>query len=130
MRAGRGVISLLATLGFLLFGCGASQQFKAVPADINRGAVPAVSVAMTAHRYEFVPDTVHVPQGTLLKLSITSTAGTHGFALGAFGIDERLEEGVTKEIELYAARKGVYTFKCSHICGIGHFGMDGVLIVE
>ena len=85
---------------------------------------------MTAHRYEFIPDTVRVRQGTLLKLRITSTGGTHGFALGAFGIDERLEEGVTKEIELYASRKGVYTFKCSHLCGIGHFGMNGVILVE
>jgi cytochrome c oxidase subunit 2 len=130
MTTMRGVISFLATGALLLGGCGASQQFEAVPSDVNRSTVPSLPVTMTAHRYEFVPDTVRVPLGTLLKLRITSTAGTHGFALGAFGIDERLEEGVTKEIELYAAHRGVYTFKCSHFCGIGHFGMNGVLIVE
>jgi len=27
-------------------------------------------------------------------------------------------------------RSGVYPFKCSHLCGIDHFGMNGVLIVE
>jgi cytochrome c oxidase subunit 2 len=126
----RGVIPFLATGAVFLAGCGASQQFEAVPSDINRSAVPALSVTMTAHRYEFTPDTVRVRQGTLLKLRITSTGGTHGFSLGAFGIDERLEEGVPKEVELYAGRKGAYAFKCSHVCGIGHLGMNGVLIVE
>ena len=114
----------------ILSGCGASQQFPAVPSGLDRTAVPVREVTMTARRYEFVPDTVRVSAGTLLKLRVTSSGGTHGFALGAFGIDERLEEGVTKEIEVYASGKGVYTFKCSHLCGIGHFGMNGVLIVE
>jgi cytochrome c oxidase subunit II len=117
-------------MAVLLAGCGASQQFEAVPRDINRSTVPARTVTMTAHRYDFVPDTVRVKQGTLVKFRITATDGTHGFDVGAFGIDERLEEGVTKEVELYAARAGVYTFKCSHVCGIGHMGMNGVLIVE
>jgi len=111
-------------------GCGSSQLFEAVPPGVDRTTVPTVELAMTAHRYAFVPDTLRVPAGTLLKLRVTSTGGTHGFALAAFGIDERLEEGVPKEIELYAQRAGVYPFKCSHLCGIGHFGMDGVLIVQ
>ena len=126
----RGMILFLATGAFFLGGCGASQQFEAVPSDVNRNAVPVLSVKMTAHRYEFIPDTVRVRQVTLLQLRITAIDGTHGFKLGAFGIDERLEEGVTKEVELYASRKGVYPFKCSHVCGIGHLGMDGVLVVE
>ncbi|HEX7574059.1 MAG TPA: cupredoxin domain-containing protein [Bacteroidota bacterium] len=126
----RGLILSLATGALFLGGCGASQQFEAVPADVNRNAVPVLSVTMTAHRYEFIPDTVRVRQGTLLKLRITSTEGTHGFKLGAFGIDERLEEGVTKDVELYAGRKGAYSFRCSHICGIGHLGMSGMLLVE
>ena len=126
----RGMILFLAMGAFFLGGCGVSQQFEAVPSDVNRNAVPVLSVKLTAHRYEFIPDTVRVRQGTLLKLRITATDGTHGFKLGAFGIDERLEEGVTNEIELYAGRKGAYPFKCSHVCGIGHLGMDGVLLVE
>jgi cytochrome c oxidase subunit 2 len=130
MMTMRGVIYFLATGAFFFGGCGTSQQFEAVPSDVNRNAVPIISVKMTAHRYDFIPDTVRVREGTLLKLSITATDGTHGFNLGAFGIDERLEQGETKEVELYAGRKGVYTFKCSHICGIGHLGMNGVLLVE
>jgi cytochrome c oxidase subunit 2 len=126
----RGVVLSFATGALFLGGCGASQQFDAVPPDVDRDTVPVLSVTMSARRYEFIPDTVRVRQGTLLKLRITSTEGTHGFKLGAFGIDERLEEGVTKTVELYAGRKGAYGFRCSHICGIGHLGMDGVLLVE
>lgn len=126
----RGILLFLVTGALFLGGCGTSQQFEAVPPDINRNAVPVILVTMTAHRYDFIPDTVRVRQGTLLKLRITSTEGTHGFNLGAFGIDDRLEQGVTKEVEVYAGHKGAYTFKCSHVCGIGHLGMNGVLLVE
>ena len=130
-RIRRGAAALfVAGAALCATGCGASQLFEAVPAGLDRAAVPTIALDMTAHRYAFVPDTLRVPAGTLVKLRVTSTGGTHGFALAAFGIDERLEEGVPKEIELYAPRAGVYPFKCSHLCGIGHFGMDGVLIVQ
>jgi heme/copper-type cytochrome/quinol oxidase subunit 2 len=71
-----------------------------------------------------------VKEGTLVTLSVTSTNGTHGFQLNAFGIDERLDEGTTKEIEFYASKKGEYPFKCSHFCGLGHLGMNGKIVVE
>ncbi|HUI63305.1 MAG TPA: cupredoxin domain-containing protein [Bacteroidota bacterium] len=114
----------------LIVGCGTTKQFEPLPASLDRNAVRTVTVEMSARSYEYSPDTVRVPAQTLLKLRITATDGTHGFALGAFGIDERLEKGVAKEIELYAAEKGEYPFHCSHFCGMGHFGMDGLLIVE
>lgn len=118
-------------LGLLFFfGCGASQQFVAVPPDINMEKVPKQSIEMTAERFHFTPDVVHVRQGTLVTLRIKAVDGTHGFRAGAFGIDETIQENETKLVTFYASKQGEYDFQCSHLCGIGHLGMTGKVVVE
>lgn len=121
---------ILIFVFLLLTGCGPSQQFVAVPADIDMEAVPKDSVMMTAERFRFVPDAIHVRKGTLVILRIKAIDATHGFQLGDFGIDETIRENETKTVEFYASTKGVYGFRCSHFCGIGHLGMTGKLVVE
>ena len=123
-------ILLMNMLAVLLYGCGSSQQFARVPPDLNRENVPHQVIEMTAEDFHFTPDFLHVKAGTLVTLKVTSVGRTHGFNLGAFGFDERLEEHDTKVIEFYAGEKWEYGFKCAHFCGFGHFGMDGKLVVE
>ncbi len=113
-----------------LAGCGTSQMFVAVPPGLDTTAVPRQTVEMKAERYRFIPEEVRVKAGTLVTISVTATDATHGFKLGAFGIDERLEKDSVKSIVFYAGQKGTYDFHCSHFCGIGHLGMTGKLIVE
>jgi len=115
---------------FLMFGCAGSQQFVAIPPEINKDAVARETIEMTAERFHFTPEVLHVKKGTLVTLKIKSIDGTHGFNLGAFGIDERLDENETKVIEFYAGQEGTYGFRCSHFCGLGHLGMTGKLIIE
>jgi len=122
------IIFLLEVI--LLLGCGESQQFVAIPSDINIENVPKDTIEVIAKDFEFIPDTIRVREGTLITLKLKSIEGTHGFDLGAFGIDERLDENVTKIVEFYAAKKGVYGIRCSHFCGIGHLGMTAELIIE
>ena len=121
--------SLLA-VAFLLLSCSASKQFEPVPGNLDRGKVEKETIEMTAERFHFTPEEIHAKQGTLLTLKIKSIQATHGFSLGEFGIDITLEEGVTNTAELYLPKKGEYTFRCSHFCGIGHLGMKGTLYVE
>ena len=121
---------ILALALILLTGCGQSQQFTAVPPDARNEGVPRQSIQLKAERFKFTPDVIRVKAGTLVRLEITSVEGTHGFQLGAFGIDERLDENQTKIIEFYASKQGEYGFRCSHFCGIGHMGMTGKVIVE
>jgi cytochrome c oxidase subunit II len=111
-------------------GCVGSQLFQAVPSDVDRGSAPKQTIEVTAKDYEFNPETITVKEGTLLTLKVKSIEGTHGFQVAAFGINEQLKEGNTVVIELYAAKKGEYAIKCSHFCGLGHFGMHGKLVVE
>jgi cytochrome c oxidase subunit II len=114
----------------LFIGCGATQQFTAIPPALDRDKVPRQTIEMTAENFHFTPDEIRVNAGTLVKLKITATEGTHGFKLAAFGIDEKLEEHQTKELQFFAPEKGEYGFKCSHFCGIGHFGMNGKIVVQ
>jgi cytochrome c oxidase subunit 2 len=124
-------VSLAAIASALLvFGCSASKQFEPIPADLDTTKVPHETIEMTAEHFHFTPEDPHVNQRTLLTLKIKSIDGTHGFSLGDFGIDIRLEEGVTNTVEVYLPKKGEYGFRCSHFCGIGHFGMKGTLHVE
>ncbi len=120
----------LTVLVVLYSGCSSAERSVAIPPGLNRSAVPNRTVEMTAERFRFVPDTVRVKAGTLVRIDLKSIDGTHGFGLSAFGIDEEVSEGETKSIEFYASGRGQYTFHCSHFCGIGHFGMKGTLIVE
>lgn len=122
--------SILVIALVLLIGCGASQQFSAVPANVDKDKVPRQTVKMTAKRFSFDPEVVRVKKGTLVVLEINAVDGTHGFQLGAFGIDERIDENTTKTVEFYTSQVGEFGFKCSHICGIGHMGMTGKIIVE
>jgi cytochrome c oxidase subunit II len=125
------IFSIVVLLIVIYFsGCGGSQQFVTVPPDINKETVPKDTIEVIAKDFDFIPDTIRVKEGTLVTLEIKSIEGTHGFALDAFGIDERLDEGVIKTVEFYAGQKGEYGFHCSHLCGIGHFGMTGKLIIE
>jgi cytochrome c oxidase subunit II len=129
-------MKILLTSCFLLFvlllisGCASSGQFTAMPPGLDREKIPVQKVKMTAERFRFTPDAIHVKAGTLVRIDVKSVNGTLGFELGAFGIDESLDERETKTIEFFAQEKGEYTFRCSHFCGIGHFGMKGTIIVE
>ena len=116
--------------GLALTGCGTTARFPAIPPDLHRERVPHVTIDISAERYEFIPDVIRVKPGTLVTLRVTALDGTHGFELADFGIDELLAEGQVKVIEFYPTHPGEYSFHCSHLCGIGHFGMGGRIVVE
>jgi len=124
------LISIFLVAIIILLGCSASQQFVAVPSNLDLETVPKDTIEVIAKDFEFIPDTIRVREGTLVILKLKSIDGTHGFDLGAFGIDERLDENVLKVVEFYAAKKGEYGIRCSHFCGIGHLGMTAELIIE
>jgi len=124
------VKSICVAFLLLFSACGSSKQFDAIPSDLDRQNVPKETIDMTAESYKFTPEVIRVKVGTLVALRIKAIDGTHGFKLSDFGIDERLDENEPKTVEFYASKKGDYSFRCSHLCGIGHLGMTGRIIVE
>lgn len=85
---------------------------------------------LTAKQWEFNPSTITVNKGDTVKLHITSIDVTHGFGMPDFGISETLTPGSTIDIEFVADKRGTFTFACIVVCGSGHGGMNGQLIVN
>ena len=121
---------VLCVIGFcILAGC-VGAKFASVPEGLDRSKVTRQTVRVTARDFSFEPSIVRVKAGTLLRLEVKSMDGTHGFRLGDFGIDERLNENEEKAFEVYIPAQGEYSFRCSHFCGLGHFGMSGTIVAE
>ncbi len=123
-------LACMCAAAALLGGCGTSAQFTAIPPGLDRATVPHFSMDVSAQRFEFRPDVIRVKAGTLVTLRVTAVDATHGFALDDFGVEELLEQGQVKVIEFYVPRPGEYGFHCSHLCGLGHFGMSGRIVAE
>jgi len=85
---------------------------------------------ITARQWEFIPSTITVNKGDLVKLNIKSVDVTHGIALPDFGINSVLNRGQETNIEFVADKEGVYSFFCSVQCGIGHGNMRGRIVVN
>jgi heme/copper-type cytochrome/quinol oxidase subunit 2 len=120
-------------------------QSSAVSVRAQEGSVQVIE--LTAKKYEFSPGPVHVRAGTKVQLKITAIDHDHGIEIptvpdgtekgAAAGIVltdpqkcYRLKKGETTTVELEAKTAGTYTFKCCHLCGLGHHGMKGQLVVE
>jgi cytochrome c oxidase subunit 2 len=54
----------------------------------------------------------------------------HGFKLDEFDINEKVRKGATAKVEFTASKLGTFQFRCSSVCGIGHRGMKGTVVVE
>jgi cytochrome c oxidase subunit II len=103
------------------------------PVDPLQGmaaGAPVQKIAMTAEKYKFTPEVVRIPQGTHVILEIESLDVTHGLAIGQYGINVQLPPHQKVTAEFYAKDAGTFGFKCSHLCGLGHIGMTGQVVVE
>ena len=110
------------------------------PAEVEAPAEPAAPVsevkefAITAKQFDFTPSTITVKEGDEVRFVITTLdsgiGSGHGFSLAAFGVNERLQPGKTTTVEFTADKKGTFSFFCSVVCGSGHGGMNGKLVVE
>lgn len=125
------------------------ENAAAKPEGATGTVEPAQAFEITARKYEFTPNEIHVKKGTRVQLKIRALDRTHGFRLalyseGAVGsgplglrFDQegsqdnwKVEKGQERLVEFVAERPGTYRFKCSVFCGLGHRGMKGALVVE
>ena len=89
------------------------------------------TIAVTMSRYAFSPERIEVPLGERVRLSVTSTDGTHGFQVKALGLNARIPAGGrTTTVELTPNEAGTFEITCSEYCGIGHRRMKAWLIVR
>lgn len=96
--------------------------------DTTEATIQTFDVVAT--QFEFTPSTITVNKGDTVQLNLSSEDVPHGFALSAFNVSETLTPGKTKTVEFVADQAGTFTFSCNIVCGAGHSGMSGQLIVE
>ena len=113
---------------------------------LARNDTPQV-IEVTAKKYQYLPGPIHVKRGARIELKITAIDHDHGFSISEVpdGADSNgsaglvfsspqecwpLKKGETTTIEFLAQTPGTYSFKCCHVCGLGHRGMKGQLVVD
>lgn len=88
------------------------------------------SIHIDAAQFAFAPGRVQVQQGDRVTLRLTASDVVHGFYLDGYGLQRRIEPGVTEEIVFTADRPGKFRYRCAVSCGPLHPFMIGELVVE
>jgi cytochrome c oxidase subunit 2 len=87
---------------------------------------------LEAYKFGFrVLNDVVINKGDHVKITVTSTDGTHGLALPDFNVNiSPINQGETKSAEFIADKSGTFTYFCNVPCGPGHSSMVGTLVVN
>lgn len=86
-------------------------------------------ITMTADQFAFDPPVLRVNQGDRVRLRLQASDVVHGFHLDGYGLQQRVEPGLSEEIEFVADRAGKFRYRCSVSCGTLHPFMIGELVV-
>jgi len=86
-------------------------------------------ITMTAGQFAFDPPVLRVNQGDRVRLTLQAGDVVHGFYLDGYDLQQRVEPGISQEIEFVADRTGKFRYRCSVSCGPLHPFMIGELVV-
>jgi heme/copper-type cytochrome/quinol oxidase subunit 2 len=86
-------------------------------------------LSLDANQFQFTPGRVHINQGDRVVITLTASDVVHGFYLDGYGLQTRVEPGVSQRIEFVADRPGKFRYRCSVTCGPIHPFMIGELVV-
>ena len=125
------LLGILLILVLIIAGCSGGITGDVTALEPSGSLDNGVRVIdATAFRYDFVPNPIVVNQGERVKIIMTSTDVTHGFLLPDYKINTILPVGRPTTIEFVADKQGTFKFLCSVLCGSGHGGMKGTLVVK
>jgi len=120
-------------MALCLLACAAThaEGGAAVEEPAEPAKAPAVKeIKMFAENWKWTPNTIRVPQGTLLKIRIENIEAPHRFKMKGYKLNVPLPEGETTTIEIQADKAGTFRWYCSRPCGNGCPKMTGKLIVQ
>jgi len=86
-------------------------------------------IDLNSSQYAFTPNRIRVNQGDRVVINLTASDVVHGFYLDGYGIEQRVEPGISQQIEFVAGQRGKFRFRCSVACGPIHPFMIGELVV-
>ena len=81
-------------------------------------------------RFAIEPDVIRVKQGEDVVLVVSTKDVQHGFQIEDMGINEPIQPGKPANIHVDTSKNGEFRMACSIICGPGHNGMTGKIVVE
>jgi len=117
-------------IGLTFLSAASAWTVAQVAKDVGTPIRGKHEIQVTLRKYEFSPGSLRVRKGEQVKLIMTAADHDHGFKLDEFDINQKIPEGRTVVVEFTADKAGAFQFRCSSVCGIGHRGMKGTLLVE
>ena len=138
----KALILVAATIGISL-----AAYWVAFAQGPSSETVPPRVIEISAKKYEFTPNEIHVRRGEHVELRVHSEDATHGVKLHVYpegatdksmpGLvfdhpneNGKVKKGVDQMVDFVAEEPGTYDFKCAKFCGFGHDKMKGKLIVD
>ena len=86
-------------------------------------------MTIEADQFAFDPPVLRVNRGDRVRLTLQAADVVHGFYLDGYGIETRVEPGISQQVEFVADRVGKFRYRCSVSCGTLHPFMIGELVV-
>jgi cytochrome c oxidase subunit II len=109
--------------GLLLAGVAAAAAIAAAAPDEK-------VIAVSAMKFEFLPETINLKKGEPVILELSSLDRTHGFKVPQLGIRADVLADTTVRVRVLPDKVGRFTFACDNFCGDGHEDMEGVIVVS
>jgi cytochrome c oxidase subunit 2 len=88
-------------------------------------------IAITAKRFTYEPNEVHLKKGEKVTLVLKTADVTHGLLCPKLGIrGVSIKPDTETRVQVTPAEAGTFTAICSHFCGAGHGNMKMKFVVE
>ena len=117
-------------VGLTILSAASARTVAQVAKDAETSMRGVHEIQVTLRKYEFSPGTLRVKKGEQVRLVMAAADHDHGFKLDDFNINQKIPKGSTVVVEFTADKAGTFQFHCSSVCGLGHRGMKGTLVVE
>lgn len=90
-----------------------------------------INMRVPKGQWRWDPNEVTIPANKRVNLHIyNEDSYEHGFAISALNVDSAIPPQKETVVKLPPAQPGEYEFFCSVLCGEGHSGQTGKLIVK
>lgn len=86
-------------------------------------------VVLIASAFNYNPNLIEVPLGSVVKIIATTQDVIHGYQIAGTNINMMLEPGYVSEYVAEMNQAGEYLIVCNEYCGTGHAHMYGTLKV-
>ena len=118
----------IVILGLVMLAIAACAQAPTAPPAAS-GEVKEISI--DAFSWGFTQSPADIKKGDRVRVTVTSSSGTHGVAIPDMGVATgRISPGGQEVIEFTATESGEIQYYCNIPCGSGHMHMRGAIGVD